>query len=141
MSISSEPTEFKEDINIDLDNKQFLKHIHSPHNLGLLQDYDGKATAVGSCGDTIEISLKLDEGVIVDIGQLPHGCAYTIACASAVSALALGKTLDDVLLITPEDVEKELNGLPEDHHHCARLAVNTLGEAIEAACRRIIHLK
>jgi nitrogen fixation NifU-like protein len=33
-------------------------------------------------------------------------------------------------------VENELGGLPEDHKHCARLAVNTLGEAIADHYRR-----
>lgn len=145
MPTSSEKIETKEEIKkkeikIDLQNKQFVKHIQFPHNLGLLQTFDGKATGVGSCGDAIEISLKIDDGVIAAIGQLPHGCSYTIACASAVSMLATGKTVDDALLITPKDVDSELNGLPEDHYHCARLAVNTLGEAIESACRKIIHL-
>jgi nitrogen fixation NifU-like protein len=47
-----------------------------------------------------------------------------------MGALAVGKTLDEALQLQPEDVERELGGLPVDHRHCARLAVNTLGEAI-----------
>ena len=90
----------------------------------------------------ITTTLRLDDNnMIIDIGQQPQGCAFTIACASAVSILVVGKTADDALRITPEDVEKELGGLPEDHLHCARLAVNTLGEALESAYRNIIHLK
>jgi nitrogen fixation protein NifU and related proteins len=71
------------------------------------------------------------------IGHIPRGCDYTVACASAVTDLAKGKTVDEALLLQPEDVERELGGLPEDHHHCARLAVNTLGEAIADAYRTV----
>jgi nitrogen fixation NifU-like protein len=38
--------------------------------------------------------------------------------------------LDHALELEPHDVAGALGGLPEDHLHCARLAVNTLGEAI-----------
>jgi NifU-like protein involved in Fe-S cluster formation len=47
-----------------------------------------------------------------------------------MSLLAKGRTIDDALQLQPEDVVKELEGLPDDHMHCARLAINTLGEAI-----------
>lgn len=79
--------------------------------------------------------MRLADDIIAAIGHIPQGCMYTIACASAVCGLALGKTLDEALLIQPEDVERELGGLPEDHRHCARLAVNTLGEALAEAYR------
>ena len=45
--------------------------------------------------------------------------------------LVNGKTLEAALTVMPEDVANELAGLPEDHMHCAALAVNTLGEAID----------
>jgi hypothetical protein len=42
-----------------------------------------------------------------------------------------GKSLEEALCVSPEAVAAELGGLPEDHMHCASLAVNTLGEAID----------
>jgi len=77
----------------------------------------------------------VEAGVVREIRVQPRGCAYTIACASAVSALARGRTLDEVLGIEPGQVAAELGGLPEDHLHCARLAVNVLGEAIAESVR------
>jgi nitrogen fixation NifU-like protein len=47
-----------------------------------------------------------------------------------MSQLVLGRDLDAALELEPQDVVSALGGLPEDHVHCARLAVNTLGEAI-----------
>ncbi len=120
------------------DQVPFQKHLKSPFHLGRLKCFDGEALGVGSCGDRLEITLQVEFGTIIDVGYLPYGCDFTIACGSAVSFLAKGKTLEDALLISPEDVERELGGLPEDHRHCARLAVNTLGEAIAEAYRIMI---
>ena len=68
--------------------------------------------------------------------MLPQGCVYTLVCASAMSELAKGRDLDQALELEPHDVADALGGLPEDHLHCARLAVNTLGEAIADYYRR-----
>jgi nitrogen fixation NifU-like protein len=83
------------------------------------------------------MTIRLEGETIADIGHRPNGCTYTVACASAVSVLACGRSVEDALQLQPEDVEHELGGLPEDHRHCARLAVNTLGDAIADAYRPI----
>ena len=52
------------------------------------------------------------------------------ACAgSALTMLAIGKSIKEAWKITKEDVLKELDGLPESH--CAELAVNALHKALE----------
>jgi len=120
------------------DCESFQRHARFPRHLGLLAAAHGRATGVGSCGDAIEMTIRLDGETIADIGHRPNGCAYTVACASAVSMLAHGRSIDEALRLQPEDVENELGGLPEDHRHCARLAVNTLGEAIADAYRTMM---
>lgn len=110
--------------------EQFLRLARSPQNIGLLDNPSGKGAAVGKCGDSIEVSLRIDLGTIADIKVQPHGCLYTLVCASAMSQLAKGRDLDQALELEPHEVAEALGGLPEDHLHCARLAVNTLGEAI-----------
>ena len=122
-------------------NELFQRHARSPQHLGLLAQPDGCAAAKGTCGDVIEMSIRLEGDLISQIGHQPNGCVYTVACASAVSALACGKHIDDVLELQAEDVDRELGGLPEDHLHCARLAVNTLGEAIEDAYKALARTK
>jgi nitrogen fixation NifU-like protein len=110
--------------------EQFLRLVRHPENIGALDNPSGKGAALGQCGDSIEVTLRIHSGSIVDIKVLPRGCVYTLACASAMTELAKGKELDHALEIEPRDVATALGGLPEDHMHCARLAVNTLGEAI-----------
>jgi nitrogen fixation protein NifU and related proteins len=116
--------------------EQFLCLARSPQNLGFLDNPNGKGAAVGKCGDSMEVSRRIDLGASADIKMLAHGCLYTLVCASAMSQLAKGRDLDHALELEPHDVADSLGGLPEDHLHCARLAVNTLGEAIADYYRR-----
>ena len=109
---------------------KFLDHANSPRNLGTIAGASGAATGVGVCGDSVEVSLLVEDQRIADIKYLPCGCVHTLVCASVMSELVKGRTLDQALELSPEEVEVELGGLPESHRHCARLAVNTLGEAI-----------
>ena len=110
--------------------EQFLCLARYPKNIGTLDNPSGQGAAVGQCGDSIEVSLQIETGAIAEIKVLPRGCIYTLVCASAMSELAKGRKLDQALELEPQDVVAALGGLPEDHLHCARLAVNTLGEAI-----------
>ena len=116
--------------------EQFLCLARFPKNIGWLDNPSGTGAAVGKCGDSIEVALRIDRGTIADIKVRPHGCLYTLVCASAMSELAMGRNLDHALELEPDDVAGALGGLPEDHLHCARLAVNTLGEAIADYYRR-----
>lgn len=105
--------------------------------MGRIENPDGMAKGIGSCGDAITVFLAVDGDRIFDIRQLPEGCTYTVACGSAMSSLAKSRKLAEALQISPEEVAAELGGLPEDHMHCASLAVNTLGEAIDDYYRKI----
>jgi len=116
--------------------EQFLCLARFPKNIGFLDNPSSKGAAVGKCGDSMEVSLKIESGAIADIKVFPRGCVYTLVCASAMSELAKGRDLDLALELEPHHVADALGGLPEDHLHCARLAVNTLGEAIADYYRR-----
>ncbi len=111
-------------------SERFLDHMRNPRNQGDMERPSGAAEMTGQCGDSIGVSIHVADGRIRDIRVQPTGCAFTLVCASAMSVLAHGKSLDDALTIETEHVVAEVGGLPEDHLHCARLALNTLGEAI-----------
>lgn len=114
----------------------FMRHATSPGNIGTLEAPTGWAYNVGECGDSVEVCLLAEGGRISDIRILPKGCVHTLACSSALGELVDGKTLEMALEVLPEDVERALGGLPEAHAHCARLVVNTLGEAIAEHFRK-----
>jgi nitrogen fixation NifU-like protein len=58
-----------------------------------------------------------------------------IVTGSAMGKLATGRDLAP-LELAPHDAADILGGLPADHLHCARLAINILGEALADYCRR-----
>lgn len=114
----------------------FARRLSTLPGLGRLEAPDGAATGVGQCGDSMDVMLGVRQGVLHKVCAVPHGCVYTKVCASAVCELAQGRTIEGALDIEPADLDTLLDGLPEDHQHCARLAVNTLGEAIENYWRK-----
>lgn len=114
----------------NLDPK-FFAHAQMPQHLGQVPHANGHAVGIGSCGDQMEVTLEVVDNTVRRIRHLPRGCVYTVACGSAMTHLAAGKPLEAALALTPEQVAEELGGLPDDHRHCAALAVNTLGEAID----------
>ena len=103
----------------------------NPKNIGKLENSDSYVSITGICGDTVEIYLVIRNGRISDIKFMTDGCGATIACASYVTRTAKGKSIEKALHIKPEDVDKYFEGLPEEHKHCAKLAVITLAAAID----------
>lgn len=108
----------------------FLDHAANPRNAGDIHDAEAYASVFGSCGDNMEMWLKIEDGNINDISFWTDGCEATIACGSMATVLAKGKTLGEALAINAETIATNLGGLPEDHAHCAGLASLTLKKAI-----------
>lgn len=111
-------------------SERFIRYMTNPGSVGLLERPSGRAESRGVCGDSIGIHIAVKDGRLSDVRVQPQGCVYTQVCAGAVSHLARGRSLDEALELEAEDVAAELGGLPQDHYHCARLAVNALGDAI-----------
>ncbi|HUV52874.1 MAG TPA: iron-sulfur cluster assembly scaffold protein [Dehalococcoidia bacterium] len=107
-----------------------IDHAQHPRNLGQIPDADGLASVVGSCGDTMEICMKVRNDKILNATFFTDGCATTIAAGSMVTELAKGKNVSDAFKITHHDVLNALGGLPEESQHCALLASDTLRAAI-----------
>jgi nitrogen fixation NifU-like protein len=106
--------------------------IQSRENMGSFDQPDLQGKVRGCCGDSIQIELLLDGEVIQDARFLTDGCAATIACGGLLTRLIKGKTLTEAQELTPEDLIKELGGVPKNHVHCASLAVKTLHEVIKS---------
>ncbi|RLF44787.1 MAG: Fe-S cluster assembly scaffold protein NifU [Thermoplasmata archaeon] len=109
-----------------------LEHFRNPHNKGKLEDADAIGK-VGNpiCGDIMHIYIKVKDNKIADIGWETMGCAAAIATSSMITELAKGKTLDEAMKITRNDVAEALEGLPPIKMHCSNLAADALHKAIE----------
>ena len=107
-----------------------IDHAMNPRNLGDTEDADGFARVTGSCGDALEIGLRVRNGTIAQATFMTGGCGTSIAAGSMVTELAKGRTIPEARRISQQDVLDALGGLPEESEHCALLAANTLKEAI-----------
>lgn len=88
-----------------------------------VENPDGHGKKTGVCGDTVEMFIQVRDGRIHGISFAVNGCTNTNATANTVAHLAEGKTVEEAWEITPEAVADFLETLPEDHFHCAELAV------------------
>jgi len=86
---------------------------------------DGYGKRIGDCGDTVEIFLKIRRNKIQVVSYHVDGCINTNACCNAVAHLTEGVDVNTAWGITPERVMDYLETLPQDHAHCAELAVGT----------------
>jgi nitrogen fixation NifU-like protein len=109
-----------------------MQHFSNPQNVGEIPDADGVGE-VGNpvCGDLMTIYIKVKDDRVSDIKFKTFGCAAAIATSSIITTMAKGKTLDEALNISRNDVAKELGGLPPQKLHCSNLAADGLKLAIE----------
>lgn len=117
----------------NVDYNEIVKdHFFNPRNVGEIKDADGVGT-VGNptCGDVMSIYLKVKDERIKDIKFKTFGCAAAVATSSILTEMAKGKTLDEALKITRDDVASELGGLPAIKLHCSNLAADALRAAID----------
>jgi nitrogen fixation NifU-like protein len=104
--------------------------IQSRQNVGTLDQPDAQGLFTGSCGDRMQIDLRIMSDRILDARFLADGCGATYACGTMITKMAATKRLTEAQKISPEELIDAVGGLPDDHLHCAELAVMTLREAI-----------
>jgi Mrp family chromosome partitioning ATPase len=112
------------------------EHAQHPRNLGPLSNADGHARITGPCGDTMEFWVAVADGAITKAAFTTDGCGPSLACGSITTVLAKGRPVEVAARLRQEDIAAALGGLPEEHWHCALLAVNTLNAACQGSLRR-----
>lgn len=117
-------------------SKKVLEHFTRPRNQGTMKNPSGVGM-VGNpvCGDLMKIYIKVSNSkrgeFIKDIKFEVLGCASAIATSSMITELAKGKTLEEAIKITRNDVADALEGLPPIKMHCSNLADDALHAAIK----------
>lgn len=100
-------------------------------NAGILRGANGVGTATDSiCGDMVRIYLNIENEQVVDAKFKAFGCVATIASASVLSSLVLGKTIDQVQKLTDMDIINTLGELPIDKQYCAILCIESVNNAL-----------
>ena len=113
-------------------SEKVMEHFTNPRNVGEIEDADGigeEGNAV--CGDMMAFYIKVKDNRLEDVKFKTFGCGAAIAVSSMVSEMAMGKTLEEAMKITPRDVADELEGLPKNKFHCSNLGAQALHKAIE----------
>jgi nitrogen fixation protein NifU and related proteins len=110
---------------------QLLDHFQNPRNVGDVTNADAAAEIENPvCGDVLRLTLRVDSGRIVEIRFKAKGCVPAMACASALTELAWGKTLLDARQLNREQVIAAVGGVPQASTHAAQLALDALAAAL-----------
>jgi nitrogen fixation NifU-like protein len=115
-----------------------MDHFQNPRNVGEIADADGVGTVGNAaCGDIMKIFIKIEGDRIVDAKFKTFGCGAAIATSSICTEMVKGKTIQEALAMTREEVADALGGLPPVKMHCSNLAADALHAAIkEYQCKQ-----
>ncbi len=113
-------------------NEKVMDVFKNPKNVGEIENADGVGlVGNASCGDIMQIFLKIENDIIVDAKFKTFGCAAAIATSSTATEMVKGMTVDEALALTNRRVVEELGGLPAQKLHCSVLAEEAIKKAIE----------
>ena len=111
---------------------EVLDHFQHPRHAGDLPDADARVRVENpACGDVLELSVRVKNGIIDAIQFRARGCVPAMACGSLITELATQKTVAAAMAVRREDVARAAGGLPEASGHAAQLAIDALRAVLE----------
>ena len=113
---------------------ELLDHFQNPRNAGAVENPDSSVQLENPvCGDVLELTLRLENKLdnkldrrIADIRFRAKGCVPTMACGSALTELAKGKSVEEARKLSREELVQKVGGLPQASAHASHLAIDTL---------------
>jgi Mrp family chromosome partitioning ATPase len=108
-----------------------IDHARSPRNMGLMPVFDGHGSVTGSCGDSMDMWIRVKDDEITEARFSTDGCGSSTACGSMATELARSRSLAGMALLRPRDILDAFDGFPDESAHCADLAI----DALHAACQ------
>jgi nitrogen fixation NifU-like protein len=113
-------------------SKEVMDHFMNPRNVGEMPDADGVGTEGNPvCGDMMKLFIKVKDNRIEDAKFQTFGCGAAIAVSSMITEMIKGKTLEEAMAISKEQVASALGGLPPQKMHCSNLGADALRKAID----------
>lgn len=114
-----------------------MDHFTNPRNVGEIPDANGVGMVGNAkCGDIMQMFLKIENDVIVDVKFKTFGCGAAIATSSMATELIKGVTVEEALKLTNAAVMEALDGLPPVKVHCSVLAEQAIRAALSDYYRR-----
>jgi nitrogen fixation NifU-like protein len=118
---------------MDIYRETILDHYKNPRNFGTMEGANCSAALHNtSCGDHIRMDVAVtDDGTVTDVRFSGDGCAVSVASASLLTEMVKGKTVDDVVGLTPQVVYDALGtSLTPARVKCALLPLEVLQQAV-----------
>lgn len=113
-------------------SKEVLDHFEHPRNAGLVAEPDAQVLIENpACGDTLKLTVRIVNGRIEEIRFQAKGCVASMACASAMTELVRGKTVEEARRLRREEIVQAVGGLPQASTHASRLAIDALGAVLD----------
>ena len=113
-------------------SEKVMDAFKNPKNVGEIENPEGTGlVGNASCGDIMQITLRIVDDVIVDAKFKTFGCAAAIATSSTATEMVKGMTVEEALKLTNKKVVETLGGLPAQKIHCSVLAEEAIKKAIE----------
>lgn len=113
--------------------------IKNPKNIGELEAADAVGTVGNSdCGELLRMWIKFKEDngrKVIDRATFQSfGCETAIAVASLATELIRGKTAEEALALSGEQLAADLGPLPPMKIHCSQLVESALRSALSPGC-------
>lgn len=110
-----------------------LDHAQNPRNVGPLEGANARGFQVNPvCGDTMVISLRIEDDRIADARFQTEGCTASVAASSILTEMLKGRTTTEARSLDYDDVARAAGGLPPSKLHSAALVIDALRRALQS---------
>lgn len=114
-----------------------IDHFLNPRNAGLMREPDGVGQdEYVECGDLARFFIRVRDGRATEMRFQTYGCGPTIAAASVASEIMAGRAVEDLAHVKAEEIERALEGLPDDRRHAAEVVAGALRAAARTCLSR-----
>jgi nitrogen fixation protein NifU and related proteins len=112
---------------------QVLDHFEHPRNAGEVPDAGASVQVENpACGDILRLSAKISDGRIADIRFRAKGCVPSMACASLLTEMVIGRTVAEARQLRREQLVAAAGSLPPASMHASHLAMDALAALLKA---------
>jgi nitrogen fixation NifU-like protein len=113
-------------------NEKILEHFRNPHNAGNLAEPTAVVEVTNPvCGDTMRLSVRVQDGRVLEARFKTQGCVASIAAGSVLTDLLTDRSLPEAREITALRISEALGELPPATMHAAELAMDALTAVLE----------
>lgn len=112
-------------------SEKLVARFLDPTNIGDVASPDGVGEEGNvTCGDVVQVAVKVDQGLITEARFRAQACATAIAAADVCCELVVGWTVTAAQTLELREIEETLGGIPEERLSCAVIGLGALRAAL-----------